>query len=194
MKVFRKLGQTQDNEWESLKFQIKMVEMFLVFSERGRGCRLQTKLFFFCATNEEVAASGLPALEVGDPWQRKVYVNESSACKNLARFRLGATGIGNKAPRAGRPYRTKWCPLCPEGTPSTEQHIVISCPAVDKERSETGLQMTINLGWLAGLDNGQIYFNLLNGLDKDGRRLSSGDFLDIGNKLGVLLDKWLDLW
>ena len=107
---------------------------------------------------------------------------------------MGAAGIGNKAPRAGRPYRTKWCPLCPAGTPSSEEHIAMVCPAVDQTRRDTGLLTTINLGILAGLEGRQVYFNLLNGLDCKGRKLPLKDFLDVGRSLGLVLDKWMGMW
>ena len=86
------------------------------------------------------------------PYKRLVkagYVNES-ACKTIAKFRLGAAGLGNKAPRAGRPNRTKLCPLCATPTPSDEQHPVMVCGAFGEERKLTGLQTVINLGRLGG--------------------------------------------
>ena len=127
-------------------------------------------------------------------WKKGLYVNESMACKTLARFHLGAAGLGNKAPWVGRPDRTKFCPLRPGGVQSNEQHIVMCCRAVEKERKETGLLTTINLGRLAGLEDEQVYYNLLNGRARDGKALSRADFLAVGKALNVVLDKWLSLW
>ena len=44
-------------------------------------------------------------------------------------------GLGNKAPQIGYPNMVKMCPLCPVPTPSTEQHVAMSCQAVETERT-----------------------------------------------------------
>ena len=122
------------------------------------------------------------------------YVNESQASKTIAMFRLGAAGLGNKAPRIGYPNRVKMCPLCPVPTPSTEQHVAMSCQAVETERKSVGLRTTMNLGLCNGLEEEQIYFNLMNGVKMGGERMTKEEFMELGHSLSVLLKKWLSCW
>ena len=57
--------------------------------------------------------------------------------------------------------------------------------AVEKERKVTGLQTSINIGRLAGLEDRQVYCNLLNGRN-NGVPLSKSDLPAVGRALSVV--------
>ena len=160
----------------------------------SKAIRLQAGLHFLLDTNEKVSAAQLPALVLRFGWSVAPYLEESEESRTLVKFRLGVAGLGNRAPRAGRPYRNKWCPLGPPGTPSSELHLVLECPAVESERKAMGLRTTIDLGLLAGLEIEEVYFNLLNGVNMKGEKVGRMDYLSLGGTLKVLLDRWLALW
>ena len=90
--------------------------------------------------------------------------------------------------------RTKWCPLCPPGTKSSELHLALEFPADEKEHKATGLRTIINLGLLAGLEVEEVYFNMLNGVNMKGEKVGRVDYLSLGGSLKVLFDRWLALW
>ena len=69
--------------------------------------------------------------------------------------------------------RTKWCPLCPPGTKSSELHLALEFPADEKEHKATGLRTIIDLGLLAGLEVEEVYFNMLNGVNMKGEKVGT---------------------
>ena len=154
----------------------------------------QLQLHFLLQLNEKVVARNLPAIKACGKWIKAKYVEESEACRCLAKFRMRAVGFGNMAPRTGRNYRMRWCPLCPAGTPNSERHIAVMCMRIEEEREQLGLRRRINIGLLDGLDEEEVYSRWLRGVASTWETLGRREWFEIGGLLNILLDKWLSLW
>ena len=88
------------------------------------------------------AHSSLICMPQPDCWFKlNPYVNDSSLCGVLSRFRAGDVGLGNRRPNQfGQSY--KFCPLCSADgldMPLNEWHVVLECPSVDFDRRVTGI-------------------------------------------------------
>ena len=73
-------------------------------------------------------------------------------------------------------------------------HVLTSCPAVVKERRETGLSTTLNLYMLSGLDRSESFYNLVNGLDAKGGQIDKRAYLLRGEAMGIVIAAWLAAW
>ena len=115
------------------------------------------------------------------------HVCDSKAGGLLNRLRAGDAGLGNRRPNI-HGSTTKWCPLClNDGLVNrlSEHHVVVSCQAVDYERSTSGL---------GALMTGKTRSStaILTGI-LGGDNASNEVLLKRAGKLSLILDRWMFL-
>ena len=76
----------------------------------------------------------------------------------------------------------------------SEQHVLTSCPAVERLRRETGVSHVFNGLRLVGLEEDEAFYRYTNGIDFNGDLIGRDIFLTRGEAMGEVLDAWLSLW
>ena len=142
-------------------------------------------------TNRKLASLQLPCVNPIVRFGRELYVNESSASNSLSQFRMGSTGLGNRAPREGVP-RSRWCGLC--GSLLSDQHVVFECVAMENYRkNNTGLSKFRNVCRLLDKPTSLAYWLLLNGYDSTENKLRKYEFTRRKKWLKMMKKTWLNL-
>ena len=118
-------------------------------------------------------------------WGMPGHVNDSRSSQVLSKFRTGNAGLGNRTPLEGLRRSLKFCMLCRNlGMKKylNEEHIVMECGGLAKERKRNGLVITY-----AGKEDKSSKFRLFLG----GDQVSDEKFLQRGRKLNSLMEDYL---
>ena len=72
--------------------------------------------------------------------------------------------------------------------------MVLSCPSIENVRMSMGVSWYRNRCLDRGLGLDAIFSSFVNGIDHNGNRVPSTDFVDIGLALDTLRGHWLSKW
>ena len=157
---------------------------------------LKTHLYSWSLSevNATLASLSLPYVSPMEHFKKQSYVFEHSHLDTIAQFRLSNAGLGNRQPRwAGFYYaRQVFCPLCTSTI--SEDHIILSCPAISRARSDLGIAFFRNRCHEKGMSQQSTFSSLVNGLDHNGATISKADIVTMGLALDTLRGLWLSKW
>ena len=145
--------------------------------------------WFLGQVNQDLLTLSLPCLTPITSFSRMRYVCEDIGCSTLAKYRLSNAGLGNRAPRPGRPRCTR-CPLC-LGT-LDEVHVAFLCPSMnDYREGNTDIPVFISLCRTMGIFPSVSYRMYVRGLDCYGSAVTTSMYLKRGRTLQRLTTEWL---
>ena len=110
----------------------------------------------------------------------------------IASFRLSNGGLGNKYPLPGS-LRSDMCPLCSAPHKLNEQHLLFICSAVQRKRSEAGIDLYRTQSQMRGQSVAMTHFLFVTGRDLAGNLLSMEDYLERGAAIHDMRSCWLDM-
>ena len=157
---------------------------------------LKTHLYAWALSdvNSSLAKLSLPYVSPLRNFKRQPYVFEHSHLDTIAQFRLSNASLGNRFPRwAGVLYaRQTVCPLC--NSLLSEDHVILSCPSIETDRSNMGITFFRNRCQEKGLSQQATFAALVNCLDHNGNALNKQDIVSNGLSLDTLRGLWLSKW
>ena len=134
----------------------------------------------------------LPCVQEKTSFKKQAYVFSHKYLSTIASFRLSNGGLGNKFPLPGS-LRSDICPLCSAPHKLSEQHLLFACSAVQKKRSEAGIDLYRTQSQLRGHSITVTHFLFVTGRYLAGNLLSIEDYLERGAAIHNMRSSWLDM-
>ena len=125
-------------------------------------------------------------------FSREVYVCEGEGIGELAAFRLGSAGLGNREPGKGQLERKSQCQLC-YGV-LNEMHVAFTCSMVeDYRKKETDISFFRNVCRRKNNPVKQAYRRYVTGYDWNGIKVLQGSYAMRGAELKGIVKYWQSL-
>ena len=145
--------------------------------------------WFLNWTNQIISNSTLKCVGPIVKFEREKYVMEHIGCSSIASYKFHNAGLGNRAPRPGRP-RTQLCSLCFGSL--DELHVAFTCPVMEDYRNgSTDIEVFKTFCRTRGILPRLAFKMYLTGLDWKGLLIPVRDYLKRGIILKNITNEWL---
>ena len=151
--------------------------------------------YFVNQTNDALSVMSLPWLQPITKYKRSRYVKEGKRSEFVACFRFNSVNIGHRFPRLGRTNKQRYCPLCPNMHENSLLHMTFFCPALEDTRKvATSLSSFRNMCKAKDFSDLKVFALFVNGLDWNEIPVDGMVYLERGDDLKTIHDKFLSMW